>query len=281
MKYIFLFFSASLFGQGILDEHYLSFYNQNYSKLNPSHIGQTNSQEVFINYSSFNGVKSIIKDFYLNTYIQTKDSSFAFGLNLSNNQEGPFIQYNSINIPINYFIIKNKNLRICAALSPGIFNYHIAADEYTGGGSAWAGKLDFGVWLQSQTINIGFAINNLVFGELQPIDVIYKKEKILTTLLSKEFLINRELKYSSTINLNYGKNQGPILDFFNELNYHNYILIASLLDTSIISIGAGLENYEINKVHLNINFVYNVNTVNNSLQRSNKYGIGIKIFYHR
>jgi hypothetical protein len=266
------------FGQDQLNEVYLSYYHNNYSKFNAAQIGHHNKQAAMIRYSGFSGVKRVLNNVFINTYTSSKNEKLVYGLNFNNEQEGKFIARMNTDFMLNYFIFKKGDQRLSASLSSGAYNLYYKSDGLTPGGSAWTGDISFSSFFSADDYRFGLALNHLVFGELTPIDATSTKSVHLNMIGSRSFDLVKDMEYVLTVMGDLNLVGGSVVDVYQELKTRNYLFGVSMLNLNTFGFVGGLDEIVLRDFKCSLDFVYNVKFRSFDRFIAHKYEIGLRYY---
>lgn len=94
----------------------------------------------------------------------------TLGLYFTNLRKGEFIQLNKLNLRYAWTLALSEKTSLSAGASLGLVNYRLSASVASAGGSDSGTDISAGLWLLSETFNIGLALQQVLNTSLQPID---------------------------------------------------------------------------------------------------------------
>ena len=107
-----------------------AYYQDNFGRLNPASFGRVNNGELSLRHRSHTGAqKSINQSFFLMDYSLAK-APLSIGGIFQNYSLGPFINFNTGNLALNYHWLKDSKLNINTALGLGFLNASISSTPY-------------------------------------------------------------------------------------------------------------------------------------------------------
>lgn len=173
---IILFSSWSFYCQvNELPIHFGQFFNN--PQINPAKGGSKGNVEVYNgnrrNQGNFGGIKTS----YLSAYFRAgvnKGSFHSFGFSFNNDREGTNIARNRTYLSYARHQQLNKDWKLSAGLSGGMYNFSVKSNPVIGGASSGVLDVNLGLFLYSNKSALSFSINQLNGGEVQPFIQIIK-----------------------------------------------------------------------------------------------------------
>lgn len=219
-----LLFVTILFSQEVgvpnLSGSYLS---QSYRLFNPASIKSgTNKGNVLLSHKQGLGVFSEFSQNYLNANFRFGPDSLnkhGVGVRILNDQAGKYISLNRVSLLYNYTVTVSSRAKLALGVAPTIINYKKKAQGF--GGNARASNLDVGLWFATESVELGFSFNQLIYNELVVISEL--------SLIQNQYVLNAT----------YNHKVHPLID----LDYKAFYKInTSLMNEQILGVTINYSN---------------------------------------
>jgi hypothetical protein len=247
--------------------------------INPAFTGVQNVKQVHSQYSSFSGVKKVIRSFYTDGYSNIDSlKNHYVGFQIQNHSEGMFIQSNKLRLLYCYHLVNTKKYLLSAGTSIGAINMLIQNNGKTSTqGSAWGASVDFGLWYRNRNNwSLGISGNDILSNDLTPVLETYNSSPFWSFIIEKKYQIDNN--YAITPSFVYYYNN-VLLDWelFGKMSYLNYELNLSSKSNETWSWNAGISNIKIRKGYLKIGFGSNIPS--KSPLSSNRYELIVSFYF--
>jgi len=250
--------------------------------ISPSAQVLSNQYMVNIKYASYIGLRKVMNETYFDAWYRLKEKKgLSFGLQLYNNNQGPFIHLNNIKLLSRYLLNLNYKYNLCLGMGLGAISYNFDSNDKNAGGADAAPDADVGLSIQSKKVNAGISLKSLIDRTVNPIEVNYRKNFLSNIYFSKEWQNNPDYKLrTSLVGTYFIYSKSVTNDYFVEAFYKkNLKLIALLYHYQTFGYGFGLENIETPIGNLGFNLLYSNGLGNSVVISSERYEIGIKYFF--
>ncbi len=231
-------FYSSVAQTNELPIHFGQYFNN--AQLNIAKGGSYSSLEFNIgnkrNQGNFGGIKTSYASLFFRIREQ-KGSFHALGLLFNNDREGSVIRRNRTYLAYARHQKLSKNWKLSAGISAGMYSFSIKSNPVMGGASSSTLDLNLGAYLYSNQTKIGFSINQLNEGEVQPIIQKIKLKKVYNLTAEHKLSVKENLLFIPSAFFRYSNLSHK------ELN-SRYGASLNVLFSKLINIGYSLESKE-------------------------------------
>lgn len=150
--------------------------------------------------ASFTGIRKDIKEYYFDTWYQFKKSTgFAVGVQMYDNQQGPYIHFMDFKLVPKYTFSLSSKTQVSTAVGVGFLNYAFKGNDVIAGGSDIVSDVDFGSIIRNENWDFGIAVKHLLNQTLRPIVAEFRKNKTVNIHGSKIFKLSPDFYIHPTI----------------------------------------------------------------------------------
>jgi hypothetical protein len=174
LSFFFLFFQVSW---AQVTNAFLLFPNQffnHYYLLNPANNSLEEKLDLSVGNRSMIGVFSGVANTYGNLkYSKISENNkqiHTLGIYFTNLRKGEYIQLNKMNLRYAWTLALSEKTFLSAGASLGLVNYKLAGSVASAGGVDNGADIGAGLWLLSESLTIGLALQQVLNTTLQPID---------------------------------------------------------------------------------------------------------------
>ena len=288
---VYTLYSTSLFSQEIEEtpEHFGQFYNN--PLFNLSRGGLDSRYELNFdqqrNVGGFRGVSTSYFSFFYNPNYRKRsspkvNSKNIYGVYFYNDHEGDYIARNRIQFIFTRHQRISKEWHFSLGVSGGLYLFGIKPSSTTKAYSANAFEGNSSLLFYNRSFQIGLAMNQFTNNKIQPIYQITRLKRHY--YFFSQYKIEKEFyQFIPSIYLKYQNNNYPVL-FEKKWQtgasvrlVYNIVMGGISYDNNGVYVTTGLNNWEINKKKINLDFSYFVPLARQSNVNVNRMEINIKL----